>query len=163
MSIKRTEPGPNQESVWDYPRPPVLEDTKRHLKVTFNGQIIAETSNGKRVLETSQPPAYYFPPDDVNITFLNERPGFTYCEWKGHAYYFDVTADGKTAQKAAWHYPEPNKKYKVLKNFVAFYPDILNCYVEDVQVQAQEGHFYGGWITDDIVGPFKGGAGTAGW
>jgi len=161
--MKRINPGANQESVWDYPRPPALEDVAKHLKVEFNGKIIAETTKGKRVLETSQPPAYYFPPEDVNEELLKKLKEFTYCEWKGHAYYFDVKVEGKKAEKAAWYYPNPKEKYKGIKNYVAFYPVEMDCYVDDEKVQPQEGNFYGGWITSDIVGPFKGGAGTAGW
>jgi uncharacterized protein (DUF427 family) len=161
--MERTEPGPNQESVWDYPRPPALEDVSKHLKVEFNGEVIAETERGKRVLETSQPPAYYFPPEDVDDEFLQELNQFTYCEWKGHAYYFDVNMNGKIARKSAWYYPDPNQKYEGIKDYVAFYPDALNCFVDGEKVQPQEGTFYGGWITSEIVGPFKGGPGTSGW
>lgn len=161
--MKRIEPGPNQESVWDYPRPPTVEKVNKHLKVEFNGKIIAETHAAKRVLETSQPPAYYFPPDDVSKEFLTELKEFTYCEWKGHAYYFDVKTDGETAEKAAWFYPNPNKKYGGIKNYIGFYPNRLDCFVDAEKVKPQEGSFYGGWITDNIVGPFKGGRGTAGW
>jgi len=161
--MKRIEPGPNQESVWDYPRPPALEDVDKELKVEFNGAIIAETDSGKRVLETSQPPAYYFPPEDVNKQFLAKLKEFTYCEWKGHAYYYDIMVGEQTAEKAAWFYPEPNEKYKSLKNYVAFYPNPLRCFINEEKVKRQEGRFYGGWITDNIVGPFKGGPGTAGW
>lgn len=161
--MKKVEPGPEQESVWDYPRPPALEPTYRHLKVEYEGVVIAETEQAVRVLETSQPPAYYFPPQDINMEYLSEVSKVTFCEWKGQAHYYDVSANGKTAENAAWYYPDPTDRFEEIKNYVAFYPTELECYADSEKVEPNEGGFYGGWITSDVVGPFKGGPGTAGW
>jgi uncharacterized protein (DUF427 family) len=162
---KRIEPGPGQESVWDYPRPPRLEESKKHIKVIFNGVVIAETERAKRVLETSHPPVYYIPPEDVKLEqYFSPTPRTTFCEWKGAASYYTITVANKTVRDAAWYYHNPTHPYEALVDHVAFYPGKMDaCLVNDERVQAQEGDFYGGWVTDNIVGPFKGGAGTGGW
>ncbi len=162
--MKRIDPGPRQESVWNYPRPPGLEPTSKHLRVIFNGQTVAETRRGLRVLETSQPPTYYFPPKDVRQELLTRTGYRTLCEWKGVAVYFTLQLLGKVSQNAAWSYPNPSDGYQALREFVAFYPcRVDTCYVNDVLASAQEGDYYGGWITPDVVGPVKGGPGTEGW
>ena len=162
--MKRIEPNPGQESVWEYPRPPRLEQRNKHLKIIFNGEIIAETNRAFRVLETSHPPVYYFPPEDVRMEFLSEASGSSFCEWKGRAGYYDLQIKEKRVEKAAWFYPNPTNNFIEIKNYLAFYPSQMDeCFVNDERVQAQEGDFYGGWITSEIVGPFKGGAGTWGW
>ena len=164
MKFKRIEPKPGQESVWDYPRPPRLENCSKHIHVVFNGVTIVDTNRAKRVLETSHPPTYYIPPEDVKTEFLRAIPRTSWCEWKGKALYFTVTVGEKTVPAAAWTYPEPVPGFASLQNYVAFYPDQMDaCYVDGERVQAQAGDFYGGWITSDIVGPFKGGPGTWGW
>jgi uncharacterized protein (DUF427 family) len=162
--MKRIEPKEGQESVWDYPRPPRLEPSDKHLKIVFGGEIIAETTCAFRVLETSHPPVYYFPPGDVRTEFLTRANGSSFCEWKGRAGYYDLRVGEKQVGNAAWFYPDPTRRFAELKDFVAFYPSKMDaCYVNDELVRSQEGDFYGGWITSDIVGPFKGGAGTFGW
>lgn len=164
MQFKRIEPKPGQESVWDYPRPPRLEDSSKRIRVVLNGVTIADTTRAKRVLETSHPPTYYIPPEDVKTEFLRAIPRTSWCEWKGKALYFTVTVGEKSAPAAAWTYPEPVPAFVPLRNYVAFYPSLMDaCYVDGERVQAQAGDFYGGWITSDIVGPFKGGPGTWGW
>lgn len=162
--MKREEPGPGQESVWDYPRPPKLEKSDKKIRVIFNGKTIAESHNAKRVLETSHPPVYYIPPGDVKMQYLEREAGSSYCEWKGQAHYYSVTVGDRTCEKAAWSYASPNNNFEAIKDHIAFYPHKMDaCYVDEEEVRAQEGSFYGGWITDDIVGPFKGGRGTMGW
>lgn len=164
MNMKRIKPKVGQESVWDYPRPPRVEEVSKHVRIIFNGTVIADTNQAKRVLETSHPPVYYIPPQDIKMEFLHQLPQTTYCEFKGQAGYYTIKVDDKEAPAAAWFYPNPVPGYESLKDHVAFYPSKMEaCYVGDEQVQAQEGDFYGGWITSDIVGPFKGGAGTWGW
>lgn len=162
--MKRIEPKVGQESVWDYPRPPRLERTNKQLKIVFNGEIIAETNRTFRVLETSHPPVYYFPPEDVRMKFLSPNDGSSFCEWKGRAGYYDLQIGEKIIKNAAWFYPNPPRNFVEIKDYVAFYPSKPDaCYVNDELVETQEGDFYGGWITSEIVGPFKGGAGTWGW
>lgn len=162
--MKRIEPKAGQESVWDYPRPPKLERTNKHLKIIFGGEIIAETNRAFRVLETSHPPVFYFPPEDVRIEFLTENASSSFCEWKGRASYYDLQVGDKLIKNAAWFYKNPSESFSEIKNYLAFYPSKMDeCFVDGELVQAQEGDFYGGWITKDIVGPFKGGAGTWGW
>lgn len=164
MTRDRIIPGPGQESVWDYPRPPQLEDSAKHIQVVFNDVIIADTQRAKRVLETSHPPSYYLPPADVRLEYFTPTSRSTFCEWKGQAAYYTIRIGDQQAENAAWFYPNPTPAFASLKDYVAFYPSRMQaCYVDGEQVQAQAGDFYGGWITHDIVGPFKGAAGTWGW
>jgi uncharacterized protein (DUF427 family) len=163
MSIDRVEPGPGQESVWDYPRPPRLEASDRHLVVALDGTTVAETRRSHRVLETSQPPAYYFDPADVRFDLLRTATRRTFCEWKGQAAYFDIVVGDQVIEAAAWTYPDPVPAFDAIRDHVAFYPQRLRCTVDGEVVAANEGAFYGGWITSHVVGPFKGGAGTTHW
>jgi len=164
-SQRRIAPESGQESVWDYPRPPRVEDSASHIQVVFNGVMIAETHRAKRVLETSHPPVYYIPPQDVQIeAHLRITDQATFCEWKGTAAYYTITVDGSSVDNVAWFYPNPSPAFAAIKGYVAFYPGKVDaCFVNGEQVQAQPGDFYGGWITSAIVGPFKGGQGTWGW
>ena len=160
----RIEPGPGQESVWDYPRPPALERVPERLRVVVDGVTIADTVNGFRVLETSQPPAYYLPPADVLMAHLSPTTSRTFCEWKGQAQYWTITVGDRVIPDAAWSYARPIARFEAITDHLAFYPQRVDeCYVGDELVQANEGGFYGGWITSRVVGPFKGGAGTAHW
>jgi uncharacterized protein (DUF427 family) len=164
VNRERIVPQPGQESVWDYPRPPRLEDSQKHIQVIFNGVTIADTHRAKRVLETSHPPVYYIPPDDIQLDYLVRSPRSSFCEWKGQAGYYTVQVGDRQVQDAAWYYPKPTAKFASIKDYVAFYPGLMDvCYIDGEQVQPQPGGFYGGWITSDIVGPFKGSAGTWGW
>jgi len=160
----RKEPGPGQESVWDYPRPPALEPTDRRIRVVFNDVTIADTTEAFRVLETSHPPAYYVPPADVAMEHLEQESRTTMCEFKGRAIYYTVTVGDRSSRSAGWAYPDPTDRFAALQDHITFYASKVDaCYVDDEQARAQEGDFYGGWITDDVVGPFKGGPGTMGW
>lgn len=158
-------PKPGQESVWDYPRPPRLEAVPETLRVVFNGEEIANTTRGFRVLETSHPPVYYFPQRDVRMK-LARRHATTasFCEWKGAAHYYDFTVGDKTGKKIAWAYDSPSPAFAAIDGYLAFYAGRVDaCYVNEELVTPQPGGFYGGWITERIVGPFKGGEGTWGW
>lgn len=162
--VKRIEPKPGQESVWDYPRPPRVEKSDKLIRVVFNGEVIAETRNAYRVLETSHPPAYYIPQADIRMAFFKPTNRATFCEFKGQASYWTLTVGDKTEDNVAWSYAKPASGFEPITDHLALYPGRMDaCYVDDEQVQAQAGDFYGGWITSDIVGPFKGGAGTWGW
>ncbi len=164
MPPRRTPPAPGQESVWDYPRPPRVEPTDRHLQVVFNGVTLADTRRALRVLETSHPPVYYLPPEAVRMEYLLRTPRRTFCEWKGRAGYYTVRVGGREARDAAWFYPEPAPGYEALRDHLAFYPQLMDaCTVDGERVIPQPGAFYGGWITRDVVGPFKGEPGTDGW
>lgn len=156
-------PAAGQESVWDYPRPPRLVDDERLVQVMFEGTTIAETRHSKRLLETASPPAFYLPPSDVVWDYLRPNPAGTFCEWKGRASYLDVVVGSGSALMAAWYYAAPGARYADLADFVSFYPVRVVCLVDGVRVRAQAGDFYGGWITPEIVGPFKGESGTGGW
>ncbi len=161
---KRIQPEPGQESVWDYPRPPALELTTKLVRVEFGGVTIAETRNAQRVLETSHPPVYYIPPEDVRLEYFQPVARSTFCEWKGAASYYGLLVNESHLEIAAWYYPEPTPRFETICNYVAFYPSLMDaCYVDGERVQSQPGDFYGGWITQDIVGPFKGDPGTWGW
>jgi uncharacterized protein (DUF427 family) len=150
--------------VWDYPRPPALEPTTAHLVVVLGGVTIAETRDAYRVLETSHPPNYYFPPDAVLEGALVPVDGSSFCEWKGRAHYFDVRGGDRVASRAAWAYASPSERFAPIREYVAFYPGPMDaCFVDGERVEPQDGGFYGGWITTTVVGPFKGGPGTRGW
>ena len=153
------------ESVSDYPRPPRVEPTTRRVRVELGGEVIVDTTRAHRVLETSHPPVYYVPATDVVAGVLTPSGGrMTDCEWKGFASYLDVSAGGQRAERAAWTYHDPRPGFEQIRDAVAFYPGRMDaCFVDDERVQAQPGDFYGGWITSDVVGPFKGEPGTSGW
>jgi uncharacterized protein (DUF427 family) len=152
------------ESVWDYPRPPRVEASQRLVRVEFAGEVIADTTRAFRVLETSHPPVYYIPPEDVRSEFLRPSRRHTWCEFKGEASYYDLVVGEREVREAAWFYPEPTSRFAAIRDHLAFYPGRVDAaWVDDEQVQAQAGDFYGGWITSEILGPFKGGPGTAGW
>lgn len=160
----RITPGPGQESVWDYPRPPRLEKVSAPLRVVFAGETVALTDHGYRVLETSHPPVYYIPPGDVSRDCLIAADGQSFCEFKGIASYWSLDVGGKRSEKAAWSYPDPTAPFAAIRDYLAFYATRVDeCWVGDERVQPQDGDFYGGWITSRVVGPFKGGAGTRGW
>ena len=161
---ERIEPGPGQESVWDYPRPPRVEPTDRRVRVALGGTTVADTTAAVRVLETSQPPAFYLPPGDVDLDRLERVEGrHTWCEWKGTAEYWTVRAGDRVAVAAAWSYPDPTAGFVAITDHLAFYPQALDCWVDDERVLGNEGDFYGGWITSAVVGPFKGAPGTGHW
>jgi uncharacterized protein (DUF427 family) len=150
------------ENVWEYPRPPALVPCERRVRVEHDGRPLADSTRALRVLETSHPPAIYVPPQDVDMSRLvRSRGGSTYCEWKGSAVYWDVVGG---ASRAAWSYPDPVAAYADLRDHLSFYPGRVDaCFLDDGRVAAQEGDFYGGWITSEIAGPFKGAPGTLGW
>jgi len=157
-------PGPGQVSVWDFPRPPRIEPVAPRVRVEYGGRVIAETTAALRVCETSSPPTYYIPPADIAPGSLEPSERASFCEWKGVASYWTVTAGGRRAKDAAWSYRAPDPGYETLKNYVAFYPRRMDaCWVGDHRVEPQPGFYYGGWITPEIVGPFKGAPGTEGW
>lgn len=153
------------ESVWDYPRPPIVAPSSEHVVIELDGDIVVDTRRSLRVLETSHPPVYYVPTEAIAPGLLTPISGTTFCEFKGFASYYDVvSASGRVISQGAWHYPGPSAGYEALVDHVAFYPGRMDgCTVDDEPVVAQPGDFYGGWITSKVTGPFKGAAGTRGW
>jgi uncharacterized protein (DUF427 family) len=152
------------ESVWDYPRPPRLEQSADHVVVTHNGRVIVDTTSPLRILETSHPPTYYLPRRDVDLSVLEPVEGSTFCEFKGLASYADLVVGDSHLSRAVWWYPDPSPGYLELLDHIALYPGRVDqCTVNGEVVQAQEGDFYGGWITSRVTGPFKGAPGTLGW
>jgi|TARA_B110000240_G_scaffold29918_1_gene31715 uncharacterized protein (DUF427 family) len=153
-----------KESVWDYPRPPRLEFCSEEIEIIF-GDIIAKTDNSYRVLETSHPPTFYLPRLAFKEDILIPIHSKTLCEWKGKAEYFDIkSTDGRISKKAAWSYNSPSDDFIKIKGYVAIYPNSVDsCLLNNEEVKSQDGDFYGGWITSDIIGPFKGGVGSFGW
>jgi uncharacterized protein (DUF427 family) len=157
-------PGPGQESVWGYPRPPRVEQVDERVVVTVAGTVVAETDRPLRVLETSHPPVYYVPREDVRADLLRQASRMTVCEFKGMATYWDVVVGDRVVRQAGWSYPDPAPGYEALRDAVAFYPqEVDEASVDGEVVQAVEGSFYGGWITSRVAGPFKGGPGTMHW
>ena len=152
------------EDVWSYPRPPALVPCARRVRIEFGGRTIADSARALRVLETSHPPTIYVPPEDVAADVLRPVSRRSMCEWKGQASYFDLVAGERVERAAAWTYRDPVPAFAALRDHVAVYPGRMDaCWLDDERVQAQEGDFYGGWITADLKGPFKGAAGTWGW
>jgi len=157
-------PGPGQESVWDYPRPAIAEPTSKALEVVYAGEVIARTTRGYRALETSHPPTYYFPREDVRMDLLVRNQQRTACEWKGLCSWFDVVVGDKAIPSGAWSYENPTPTFLPITEFVSFFARPMDrCTVNGEVVTPQEGEYYGGWITADVVGPFKGGPGSWGW
>jgi uncharacterized protein (DUF427 family) len=155
---------PGVESVWDYPRPPSVRRVHERVEIWFGGERIAVCDEAVQVLETSHPPTYYLPKSAFEDGALVPVRGTTFCEFKGVASYFDVVAGGRTAERAAWHYPDARGRYAVLLGHVAVMPGLMDrCTVDGEEVVPQEGGFYGGWITSKVTGPFKGAPGTLGW
>ncbi|HUR22837.1 MAG TPA: DUF427 domain-containing protein [Acidimicrobiales bacterium] len=161
---QRIEPAPGQESVWDYPRPPLLEAVNRQVEVIFGGNTIAITLAPLRVLETSHPPVYYLPLGSFIAGCVAPSGRTSYCEFKGLATYLDVVVGKHRAPSAAWRYDDPSPAYAALAGCISFYPALMDvCLVDGEFVSPQPGGFYGGWITSKVVGPFKGEPGTEGW
>ncbi len=165
MRPDRIEPKPGQESVWDYPRPPIAVASVEHVRVLDRGRLLADTRASVRVLETSQAPAYYLPREDVDMTVFEPSSTKTWCEWKGAATYWSlVLPNGAMLRDVAWSYTDPVERFASIRNHLAFYPHRVDeCWVGDERVASNAGDFYGGWITSRIVGPFKGAADTRGW
>ena len=164
MRHKREQPGPGQESVWDYPRPPRVEQVSERVRITFNGVEVADTSRAWRVLETSHPPVYYIPPEDLKREFLERSPRRSFCEWKGRASFVTLRVGRRVAENVGWFYPEPVPAFESIRDHLAFYAGPMDCcMVGGEQVRPQPGGFYGGWVTSKVVGPFKGEPGTEFW
>ena len=158
------EPKNGQESVWDYPRPPICRDDPREVVVRWNGVEIARSNSAVRILETASPPTVYLPPKDVDLTSLVKVQMQTHCEWKGHASYWAVELPtSKELKVAAWAYPNPSASFASIANYISFYPAVVECSLGGEEVRPQPGDFYGGWVTDEIVGPYKGEVGRGGW
>ena len=178
-------PGPGQESVWDYPRPPRIEAERRPVRVaatadqdtsgdgTTTGTAtctmeIALSERALRVIETASPPTVYLPREDIvcPVHELDPHRHASFCEWKGRAHYLalgDPDGASSASPPVAWFYPDPTPAFESIRGFVAFYPSRVACYLADERVRSQPGGFYGGWITDEIVGPWKGDPGSGGW
>jgi uncharacterized protein (DUF427 family) len=157
-------PGPGQESVWDYPRPPRLEPDHRRAVLRYGGAVVADTTDLVRVLETSHPPTFYLPRAAFGAHLI-PAGRTTFCEWKGTARYVDVVVGGHPPLRdVGWWYPEPDPRYPELTDRVAVYAAAFDeITLDGERVVPQPGGFYGGWITADVVGPFKGGPGSRGW
>ena len=152
------------EDVWTYPRPPAMQPVAQRIRIVFAGRTIADTSAALRVLETSHPPVYYLPREAFVDGVLDSAPGRSVCEWKGEAVYWTIRVGDRVAERAAWSYPAPEPAYAALRDHLAVYAGPMDaCYVGDEIVTPQPGNFYGGWITRDLKGPFKGVPGSMGW
>lgn len=156
-------PGEGQESVWDYPRPPTLAAEGRLVEVRAGQHLIARSTRSCRVLETASPPTFYLPREDVRTDLLRPASGRSFCEWKGRAGYFDVVCGQEVIERAAWTYEHPFEPFDEIAGHLSFYPALVACYLGGERVRPQPGDFYGGWITNEIVGPFKGDPRTEGW
>ena len=152
------------ESVWDYPRPPRVEPSEELVEVILGGEVVARTTSALRVLETSHPPTYYLPRTAYAEGALEPAAGSSFCEWKGHAAYFDLVSGGRRASRAAWTYPDPSPGFEVIADHVAVMPGLVaECRVDGTRVKPQARRYYGGWITSRVRGPFKGEPGTSHW
>jgi uncharacterized protein (DUF427 family) len=157
-------PGPGQESAWDYPRPPRLEPVRERIRVVLDGSLIADTLRAFRVLETSHPPSYYFPREDVRMDLLRPSPAASHCEWKGAASYWSYARGANEVADLAWSYEHPEVGFEAIRGHLSFYAaKVDEAWVGDELATPQPGGFYGGWMTSRIVGPVKGGPGSWGW
>lgn len=157
-------PATGQESVWDYPRPPRLESSDRHIEIILGGETIADSRRAWRVLETSHPPVYYLPTEDIRMALLEPAAGSSFCEWKGAARYWTVRSGDHVLDRVGWSYPDPSAGFEPIRDHIAFYAGPFDAVTVDGEpVTPQPGGFYGGWITADVVGPFKGTPGSMGW
>ncbi len=157
------ETGPGQESVWDYPRPPSLAPDTRRIEVICFGVTVADSSRAIRVLETASPPTFYLPREDVGAGYLEASLRGSICEWKGKASYWSLRVDDKLLPDVAWSYEDPVLGFESISGYVSFYPARVACFVDGQKVEPQPGHFYGGWVTPEVVGPFKGEPGSEWW
>jgi len=156
--------GPGTESVWDYPRPPALVRCEARVLIVLNDAPLVDSIHAMRVLETTHPPTFYIPASDVDMSRLQSVAGNSFCEWKGVASYYDIDGAHAMRPRVAWTYHKPTPAFADIAGYIAFYPHAMDaCFVGDEQVKPQQGDFYGGWITANIKGPFKGGVGTMGW
>lgn len=153
------------ECVWDYPRPPAVAPCVRRVRLELAGEVLADSVRALRVLETSHPPTVYVPPEDVRRDLLTAAGvRSTWCEFKGIACYFGAVVEERRVRAVGWTYRSPSPGYEALRDHVAFYPGRVDAaWMDDELVQAQASDFYGGWVTADLVGPFKGPPGTLGW
>ncbi len=161
-------PGPGQESVWDFPRPPEVQEVPQRLRVVVAGETVADTTRGRRIVETAGAPVYYFPPEDVRTDLLREAGPTTVCEWKGAAVHYDLAVDGRTVRAAAFAYPEPlddlGRGYATVAGWIGFYPaKVDECHVGDERATPQPGGYYAGWVTSALTGPIKGEPGSERW
>jgi uncharacterized protein (DUF427 family) len=153
-----------QESVWDFPRPAIAQPSTRHLRIVHRDRIVAETRRAVRTIETSHPPTYYLPQEDVHATLIRSPRAGSFCEWKDAAVYYDVDVGGELLREAAWSYPNPTAAFATIADHIAFYAAPFDaCFVDGERVRPQPGGFYGGWITSDLAGPFKGVPGSRFW
>jgi uncharacterized protein (DUF427 family) len=161
---RRVQPGPGQESVWDYPRPPRVERVAERIRVIVDGYTVADTTEAFRVLETAGAPVYYLPPADVRTDLLVPTEHHSFCEWKGEASYWSIMLPDRTIPNAAWAYQTPTAGYELIRDHLAFYAQLVDeAWVGEERATPQPGRFYGGWVTSKVVGPFKGEPGTQGW
>ena len=156
-------PSPGQQSVWDFPHPPALAADTREVVIHWGGVEIARSRRAIRVLETAHPPSFYLPWVDVARPFFEAAAGASFCEWKGPARYWSLVDGARRLDRVAWSYPQPLEGAEALADCVALYPTHLDCKVDGLPVRAQPGGFYGGWITAELTGPFKGEPGSEGW
>ncbi len=162
--VVREAVGPGRESVWDYPRPATAQPSGRRIRIEHRGAAIADTRAAVRTIETSHPPTYYLPRADLLMSALRPNARRSLCEWKGPATYFDLVMDGGTIRDVAWSYPRPTPAFASIADRLAFYAEPLDgCFVDGERVTPQPGGFYGGWITADLAGPFKGVPGSRFW
>jgi uncharacterized protein (DUF427 family) len=157
------DPGPGQTSVWDFPRPPRLAAEPREVRIDWGGVPVARTTRAVCVLETAHPPTNYIPWDDVERHLLRPEPGGSFCEWKGPARYWSLINGDDRLPSHAWSYPQPLAGAEALAHCVAFYARALTCTVGGLPATPQPGGFYGGWVTPDLSGPFKGEPGSESW
>jgi uncharacterized protein (DUF427 family) len=156
-------PAAGQESVWDYPRPPALLSDSRHITITWGDTLVLSSDRAVRVLETASPPTFYFPPDALTPGLLHPDQASSYCEWKGTAHYWQLRRGQSLLRRVAWCYPQPTPAFQAIAGWLAFYPHQLDCRVDGERVMPQGGEYYGGWVTREIVGPWKGSPDTGAW
>lgn len=154
--MRRARRTSGRESIWNYPRTPVVRPEHRRIQVIHADIRLADTTRARRICEMGHPPTYYLPPEDVRLELLEPTEDKSFSEWKGIAVHFDLHLDGQVVSRAGWHYPDPSRRFEQIRDFVAFYPHRIDaCLVDDEQVVAEPRESYGGWITSELEGPFR--------
>lgn len=154
--IRRRPPKSGRESIWEYPRTPVVQPEFRRIRVVHNHTPIADTHRARRVCEMGHPPTYYIPPEDVRLELMETTDHKSFSEWKGIAVHYDLLLDGDRIPSAGWHYPEPSRRFEDIRDFVSFYPHrVDHCLVDGEEAVPEPREMYGGWITSELEGPFR--------
>lgn len=103
--------------------PITITPNPQHVRVIFNGRIVADTRRALTLREASYPPVHYIPREDIEMAVLERTTHATHCPYKGDASYFSLKVDGRVSENAIWSYEEPYAAVGSIKEHLAFYPN----------------------------------------